>query len=67
MTVVPRTIAEVAGIKPEEILYFSPSNRARAHLPYMIALDKCAALLLPAPPSPFLALYWLCHALQEPE
>ena len=37
-----RTIAEVAGIKPEEILYFSPSNHALAHLPYMIALDKCA-------------------------
>lgn len=40
-----RTIAEVAGIKPEEILYFSPSNRALAHLPYMIALDKCVPAL----------------------
>lgn len=37
-----RTIAEVAGVDEKDILYFSPSNQALAHLPYCIALDKCA-------------------------
>lgn len=35
-----RTIAEVAGVDERDVLYFSPSNEALAHLPYMIALDK---------------------------
>jgi len=39
-------MAEVAGIEEKDILYFSPSNEALAHLPYMIALDRCAATLL---------------------
>ncbi|BDA43045.1 probable Sn1-specific diacylglycerol lipase alpha [Coccomyxa sp. Obi] len=37
---VRRTIAEVAGVDEKDILYFSPSNQALAHLPYCIALDK---------------------------
>lgn len=36
----------MAGIEEKDVLYFSPSNEALAHLPYMIALDKCAATLL---------------------
>ena len=37
-------VAKVAGIAEKDILYMSPSNQVLAHLPYMIALDRYAAL-----------------------
>lgn len=52
MMLLCRTIAEVAGVDEKDILYFSPSNQALAHLPYCIALDKCAFWKYP----PFFAL-----------
>jgi len=35
-------IVEIAGIETEDLLYFSHSNKALSHLPYMIALDRRA-------------------------
>ena len=35
-------VVEIADIKNEDLLYFSHSDIALSHLPYMIALDRFA-------------------------
>lgn len=37
-------VVELAGIEEEDLLYFSHSNTALAHLPYMVALDRQVAV-----------------------
>ena len=33
-------VVEIADVKTEDLLYFSHSDIALSHLPYMIALDR---------------------------
>ena len=42
-------VVEIAGIEKEDLLYFSHSNQALSHLPYMIALDRHALTLANTP------------------
>lgn len=42
-TIRENTIA-LTGIEEEDLLFFSYSNVALAHLPYMVALDRCGLL-----------------------
>jgi hypothetical protein len=45
-------VVEIAGIETEDLLYFSHSNKALSHLPYMIALDRQPLPLFPTTPPP---------------
>ena len=40
-------VVDIAGIETDDLLYFSHSNVALSHLPYMVALDRCPPLLSP--------------------
>ena len=37
---VRQSIMEIADLESEDILYFSHSNEALSHLPYMVVLDR---------------------------
>lgn len=43
------SVLELAGIEEEDLLYFSHSNIALSHLPYMVAIDRCAQSFRSAP------------------
>ncbi len=52
-------IEKLAELKPDELLYWSHDNRAMSHLPYMIILDRYAAL------GPFMLLRQIMCSVQE--